>query len=218
MDVGGRATRCTSTRLPQSTLGTVARRSILLLVTGLLAMGLPGAALAQQAEPEAEERSGGDEMYRIGVGDVLDIQIYEQESREEVMVRPDGRITVPLIGDVTAAGTTPPELAKRVGEKLSVYVENPTVTVAVREIHSYRVYVLGEVADQQMIESNTPLRLLEALAIAGGFNDFAKKEIMVLRGSGPEARRFEIDYEEIVEGRSADSNFRLRAGDVVVVR
>jgi polysaccharide export outer membrane protein len=215
MHGGGRETRSISTRLSRSLSRLAAHALVVLVAAGL---GAAVEAQAQQGAEGADPPSATDAPYRIGVGDVLDVQIYEQETREQVLVRPDGRITVPMIGDVKAAGATPPELASRVAEKLSVYLENPTVTVAVNEIHSYRVYVLGEVADQQMIESNTPLRLLEALAIAGGFNDFAKKEIMVLRGSGPEAQRFEIDYEEIVEGRSADRNLRLLAGDVVVVR
>jgi polysaccharide export outer membrane protein len=214
MHVGGRAILSTVTRLPQSPITD----TVPLLLALVLAVGFGGATPAQQDAPAEPATGAAEEIYRIGVGDVLDVQIYQGETREEVLVRPDGRITVPMIGDVLAAGATPPELASRVSEKLSVYIENPTVTIAVREIHSYRVYVLGEVADQQMIESNTPLRLLEALAVAGGFNEFAKKEIMVLRGSGPEAQRFEIDYEEIVEGRAAGDNLRLLAGDVVVVR
>jgi polysaccharide export outer membrane protein len=171
------------------------------------------------AEPSPSEESSSEEAtFRIGVGDVLDVYIYEEEAREECVVRPDGRITLPLIGDVPAAGATPPELARRVTERLEPFQESPTVTVAVREIHSYKIYVLGEVAEQQRIESASPLRLLEALAIAGGFNEFAKKEIMVLRGGGDQAQRFEIDYEAIVEEGSLEDNLRLESGDVVVVK
>lgn len=193
-------------------------------------MALLGAALilggtlcyADEADPAGPAGEAGaseqDATYSIGVGDVLDVHIYEEDAREECVVRPDGRITLPLIGDVEAAGASPPELADRIAAQLAPFQESPTVTVAVREIHSYRVYVLGEVADQQMIESNTPLRLLEALAIAGGFNEFADREIMVLRGSGEETRRLQIDYESIVDGETPEDNLLLRSGDVVVVR
>lgn len=210
------ASRLARNGLPSSLSRQLAKGMTLALV---LAAGM-AAIPAQQddAEPAAEPASPQQAAYRIGVGDVLDVYIYEEDAREECVVRPDGRITLPLIGDVPAAGLTPPELADRVTEQLEPFQESPTVTVAVREIHSYKIYVLGEVAEQQRIESASPLRVLEALAIAGGFNEFAKKEIMVLRGSGEQAQRFEVDYDAIVEEGSLEDNLRLESGDVVVVK
>lgn len=189
------------------------RRRTLFVILFLCVWGA-AVATAQTTAPAAD-----DYVYRIGVGDVLDIYVYAEDSREECLVRPDGRITLPLIGDVEAAGSTPPELAERIKQKYLTFQSQPNVTVAVREIHSYRVYVLGEVGGPQMIESNTPLRLLEVIAIAGGFTEFAKKDVVVLRGQDESAQRFEIDYDELVEGKASSSkNLLLEAGDTVVVK
>jgi polysaccharide biosynthesis/export protein len=191
----------------------IGRRRTLFAILFLCFWGA-GVAAAQTTGPVAD-----DPVYRIGAGDVLDIHVYAEDAREECLVRPDGRITLPLIGDVDAAGATPPELAERIKQKYLTFQSEPNVTVAVREIHSYRVYVLGEVAGSQMIESNTPLRLLEVIAIAGGFNEWAKKKLVVLRGQDESAQRFEIDYDELVEGKASSSrNLLLEAGDTVVVR
>jgi polysaccharide export outer membrane protein len=132
-------------------------------------------------------------------------------------VRPDGRITMALVGDVVAEGLTPPELAARIRKALEPFQKEPTVTVAVQKINSYRVYVLGAVNSQGMIQSSTPLRLLQALAVAGGLNEFAKKTVVVLRDrKGEPPLRMTMNYNKIVSGDQPEMNIRLEPGDMVV--
>lgn len=183
-----------------------AARALIIVIALLLGAPL----LAQQGQAPA-----ADGAFRIGVGDVLTVFIYG-ESREQVTVRPDGMITLPLAGDIRAAGLTPMELAGAVKTSLAPLREVPTVNVAVQEIHSYRIYLLGKVGSQQMIESSTPLSLLQALSIAGGLNEFASKKILVLRESGGVRERLEMDFDRIIKGKAPGQNIRLLSGDVVV--
>jgi polysaccharide export outer membrane protein len=190
----------------------------------LLFCAFPALAAGAAAPPESPAPAGAAAvqarpLYRIGVGDRLDIYVVEDNTHADCLVRPDGRITFPLVGDVEAEGQTPPDLAARIREGLEPYQKQPTVTVAVREINSYRIYVLGNVNTQGMIQSPAPLRILQALAIAGGFNQFAKKELVVLRDrKGAPPMRIPVNYSRIVSGETPESNVRLEAGDVVVVQ
>ncbi len=168
----------------------------------------------------ADEESGSDTRppYTIGIGDVLEVFVYEEDSSETCLVRPDGMITLRLIGDLAAAGQTPANLRETIKTALSRFQQDPTVSVTVQEINSYRIYVLGKVAAQQAIESNVPLRLLQALATAGGANDFADGKVLILREGAKGQERIEIDYEDIIKGRAPRDNVWLKADDVVVVQ
>jgi polysaccharide export outer membrane protein len=180
-----------------------------------LAATAPG-ALAQGAAAPAPAASARAE-YRIGFGDELSIFVFGEEREHEVVVRPDGRITLPLVGDIDAEGMPPALLAKSIASKLEPFQKEPVVTVAVRAIRSYRLYMLGKLGTQGMIESPTPLRLLQALAMAGGLNEFAtKKKIMVMRESGESPTRIAIDYDDIIKGKAPEQNIVLMSGDVVV--
>jgi len=166
-----------------------------------------------QASPVAE--------FRIGVGDRLGVFVYGgeifPEGKEVCLVRPDGRISLPLVGEVLAAGRTPAELAAEIAKKVEAYQEHPEVTVSIEEIHSYRVFILGEVQNQMMIESVAPLTLLQALAMAGGFTDYARGDVVVLRNAeGGKKERIEVDVEKILKGKAPAEDIPLRAGDVVV--
>jgi len=154
--------------------------------------------------------------YLIGYGDELSIFIFGEAEAHEVVVRPDGRITLPLVGDVEAEGVPPTLLAKSIAKKLEPFQKEPIVTVAVRGIHSYRLFMLGRVGAQSMIESPTSLRLLQALAMAGGLNDFANKKIIVLRDTLEGQKRIAIDYDDIIKGKAPEQNIMLMSGDVVV--
>ncbi|MDQ7087858.1 MAG: polysaccharide biosynthesis/export family protein [Acidobacteriota bacterium] len=127
-------------------------------------------------------------------------------------------ITLPLVGDVPAAGKTPQEVASVVAQAVSRFQKEPTVTVAVEEIHSYRIYLLGNLGAQQSLESSTPLRLLQAIAAAGGLNEFASKKILVLRDENGKQTVREVDYDKIIKGKAPDQNIWLRSGDVVIAR
>lgn len=195
---GGRRGRVVALRL---------RDMILFLLVAVVSTGAFAAGTATTQSAPA---------YRVGVGDVLAVFNYVDGTREEVIVRPDGMITLPLVGDVSAAGQTPSGLAKTVAEALSPFQEKTTITVSVQEIHSYKVYLLGNVGQQQQIESNAPLRLLQALSIAGGLNEFANRKILVLRDQDGQQKRIQLDYDKIIKGKAPEQNVWLQSGDMVV--
>jgi len=180
-----------------------------------VAVGFQAVASASEARKGAvaESRSEAPD-FTLGAGDLLSVFIYGEDGAEDCLVRPDGRISLRLIGDVQAAGHTPEELAKAIVEKLRPIQVDARVTVVVREIHSYRLYILGQVGQPSEIVSVQPLRLLQALAVAGGPAEFARGKVTLIR----EQRRIEIDYEDIIEGKNPDGNIWLLSGDVVIVK
>ena len=185
-------------------------------VSIVLLLGVLAPAAVAQAPGTAADAAPG---YRIGAGDVLLVFVYEEDSRDRVIVRPDGMITLPMVGDVPAAGKAPHEVAAVVAQAFSrFYKKQPMVTVAVEEIHSYRIYLLGNLGAQQSLESGTPLRLLQAIATAGGLNEFASKKILVLRDEDGKQTVREVDYDKIIKGKAPDQNIWLRSGDVVIAR
>jgi polysaccharide export outer membrane protein len=186
------------------------------LVLALALVAAPLAALAQQPAAASAPTAPARAEYKIGFGDELSIFVFGEEREHEVVVRPDGRITLPLVGDIEAEGMPPTLLAKSIAKKLEPFQKEPVVTVAVRGIRSYRLFLLGRVGSQGMIESPTPLRLLQALAMAGGLNDFANKKILVMRETTEGPKRFGIDYDDIIKGKAPEQNIVLMSGDIVV--
>jgi polysaccharide export outer membrane protein len=157
--------------------------------------------------------------YRIGAGDKLQINVYkEADLSPALQVRPDGRITMPLVGDVAAAGQTPMQLQRRLAESLREYVANPVVTVMVTEVADRVVYVMGEVAQPGAVPLKDSMTVLQALAMAGGFKEFARPgSIRVLR-KVPNSDRVEtipFDYKDAI--RNEAQVFYLAEGDTVVV-
>ena len=188
-----------------------------LVLTLALALGAaPLAVSAEQVAASGSPAAPARAEYRIGFGDELSIFVFGEEREHEVVVRPDGRITLPLVGDIDAEGMPPTLLAKSIAKKLEPFQKEPVVTVAVRGIRSYRLFMLGRVGTQGMIESPTPLRLLQALAMAGGLNDFANKKILVMRESTEGPKRIGIDYDDIIKGKTPEQNIMLMSGDIVV--
>lgn len=163
----------------------------------------------------AADASSKDE-YRIGIEDVLDIAVWNvAELHRTVPVRPDGKVSIPLVNDVTAAGLTPMELRDLLTTKLSEYVQNPDVSVVVREIRSLKVSVIGEVRTPGRYDLKGPFTVLDALAQAGGFTEFAaRKKITVLRGTGANLQRLPFNF---VAAVSQGENLLLQPGDIVVV-
>ena len=158
--------------------------------------------------------------YLIGPDDVLAVNVWkENELSEELPVRPDGKISLPLIGDVQASGLTPVQLQESIRTRLSIYLVNPTVTVIVKETRSHRFNVVGEVEKPGSFVLGQPLRVLDALALAGGFRDFAKTSgIYVLRlHANGSPQRFPFNYKQVISGRNLGQNIRLQPGDTVVV-
>ena len=156
--------------------------------------------------------------YRIGTGDKLQINVYkENDLTQALQVRPDGRITMPLLGDVAAAGQTPMQLQGRLAESLREYVANPVVTVMVVEVADRVVYVMGEVNMPGAVPLKGAMTVLQALAVAGGFKDFANKGgIKVLRKvAADKVETIPFSYRDSL--RSDAQPFYLAEGDTVVV-
>src|SRR5271163_2156285 len=159
------------------------------------------------------------EEYKIGAQDVLRIDVWkEAELTRTVPVRPDGKISLPLLNDVQAAGLTPTELSKVISEGLKKFINSPQVTVTVSEINSRRVYVTGEVAHAGAFPLLPNMTVLQALSSSGGFTQFAKtKAIYVLRSEDGKQVKHPFNYKEVVAGRKQEENIALQPGDVIVV-
>jgi polysaccharide export outer membrane protein len=188
----------------------------------LLAAGCGGTLRALPPASELEGHAAEDlANYRIGATDVLRISIWRQPelSVDTVVVRLDGKISVPLLDDVQAAGLTPLELKQVLTERYAEYITSPTVTVIVSSINSALIYVIGEVPRQGPMSIRGDFRVLDALASAGGFGPFAaRSNVKIIRnanGSGPVEFRF--DYDEFVSGRNLEQNILLLPGDKIVV-
>jgi polysaccharide biosynthesis/export protein len=160
-----------------------------------------------------------DADYRIGPQDVLRIDVWkEAEITRTVPVRPDGKISLPLLNDIQAAGLTPAQLTEVITTGLKKFINNPQVTVSVNEINSRRVYVTGEVAHAGAIPLLPNMTILQALSSSGGFTQFARvKKIYVLRTEDGKPVKHPFNYKEAVDGKNPEQNMLLLAGDVIVV-
>jgi polysaccharide export outer membrane protein len=156
--------------------------------------------------------------YQIGPEDVLDISVWKNpELSRTVPVRPDGKVSLPLLNDFRAAGLTPSDLREQLVARLSDFVPSPEVSVIVREVHSRKVAVVGAVKTAGRYELKSPMTVLEAIALAQGFTDFAARDrIVVLRQSGGTTTRIPFNYRKIADGMEQE-NFFVRPGDIVVV-
>jgi len=181
------------------------------LISGVLFLVLCGQNAVSQTRPEP--------LYVIQPNDVLEIFVWkEPELTRKVLVRPDGRVSFPLVQDMQAAGISPGELKVQVEKKLSEFLSEPEVTIIVEAIQSYRIYVLGKVQKPGAIGVEKPVTVLQALALAGGFQEFARDEEMsVIRSAGTENFTFDFNYKDVIRGKKSEQNILLRSGDVVVV-
>jgi len=170
------------------------------------------------AAPAPDPRVAGDE-FRIGPEDVLEIAVWDNaELSRTVPVRPDGRISLPLVNDIQAAGLTPMELRATVTTRLADFLPNPEVSVIVREVHSAKVSVIGEVRDPGRFELRGKTTVLDALALAGGLGEFADHDaIFVLRRQGSATTRLSFDFKRLAASRVEREPFLLHPGDIVVV-
>jgi polysaccharide export outer membrane protein len=157
--------------------------------------------------------------YVIGANDRLTITFWkDKDLSADVVVRPDGRISLPLLNDVDAAGLTPEQLRRRVLEVALRYVEDPSPTVVVREIHSRHVYITGNVEKPGAYPLNTPMTVVQVIATAGGLKEFvAGKNIVILRHESGRDVRFAFDYQAVLKGRKLQQNIEMRPGDTVIV-
>lgn len=171
--------------------------------------------------PYAKEPNPLQQEYVIGVSDLVHVEVWQHdEFRTHLVVRPDGRLTMPLIGDIQAAGLTPSELAADIKTRLSQFIKDkPTVNVSVPAINSYYVTVAGRVGAPGRFESGTYLRFSDALALAGGPTPFASPDdAFILRtGANGKTRKIPVNYRQVLNGEHLEQDLYLLRGDQLVV-
>jgi polysaccharide export outer membrane protein len=177
-----------------------------------------GQATAPTATAPAPAEGTGADSYVIGASDVLTITVWKESTLSgTVLVRPDGMISLALIGDVQASGMTPVQLANQIAAKLKKYIQEPNVSVVIAQIHSKVVYLLGEVGKKGPVEMTPGMTLLEAISSAGGLTDYANsRKIYILRNEPGSQRRIPVHYKQALKGDRV-FNVVLRPGDTIVV-
>ncbi len=188
--------------------------------SALVLVALASACATDAPAPPPEMVAGERKPYVIGVTDVLGITVWKnQELSVAVPVRPDGKISVPLLDDVQAEGLTPEELKEVLTEALSEFIAAPDVTILVQEMNSQLVYLLGAgVAGNGALPLRKEMRVLEAIATMGGFTIWAKKNrVRILRKTRTGMVEYVFNYGAYLAGKAPDSNIVLRAGDTIVV-
>jgi len=175
--------------------------------------------LAAPSALPAAEPVAGEMDYRIGPGDVLNIDVCKDPALTRMLsVLPDGKVAYPLIGELAAEGKTVAQLKKEIEGKLARYMNDPVVTVEVRQMNSLHIYVLGRVnaPGRSILSSN--VNVLQALAIAGGPNAYANRaRIRIFRQEGDKTSIIPFDYDDVTAGKNLGSNILLKRGDVVFV-
>jgi len=181
-----------------------------------LVAAVPAFSQASEAGPSP---SAAVSDYIIGPGDVLFISVWKDQAlTQSLPVRPDGKISFPLIGELAAGGRTVAQLQKDMEEKLSRFIPEPTISVGVQDIRSMFIYVIGRVNAPGRFAINAPVDVLQALAMAGGCNAFAEtKDIKVFRKTGSETRIMGFNYNDVSRGKNLEQNITLARGDVIVV-
>lgn len=178
------------------------------------------AARAKTAEPANRAMSVDNKSYVIGENDLLDIDVWKQtEVSKTVPVRPDGKISLPLVGQIQASGLTPLQLQSDITEKLKEYISNPEVTVIVVSPRSHQVNIVGQIARPGQYPLSESMTVLDAIAAAGGFRDFAKEtKVYVLRPMPDGTRvRLKFNYKNVIKGKDLQENVTLKPGDTIVV-
>ena len=189
------------------------KNSLLLISLAVVMLNLSTMAISQRAYAEPID-------YNIGIGDILEIVTWKEPdfSREQIIVRLDGKISFPLLDDVKAAGLTPVQLKKNIEAKLKEYVASPSVTVTIRNASSQRFYILGEVANTGEYPLVKNLTVLQAFALAGGFTEWAsKKEIILFRNENGKDKVIQINYKDIIKDKDFSQNVAIKADDTIIV-
>ena len=193
------------------------RSHFLSIIAFVLPFLLCGTMATAQKSVSAETSPSG---YKINAGDVLEISTWKEPdlSREDVIVRSDGKISFPLLNDIQAAGLSPTQLKNNIEKKLKDFVETPVVTVTIRAANSQKFYILGEIMNTGEYPLIKQLTVLQAFAMAGGFTEWAaKKEIILLRNENGKEKVFRINYKDILKGKDFSSNIYLKVDDTIIV-
>ena len=198
---------------------------ILIAGASLVFLIVTGLAHAQQGQaPSTGVKGSGavtadSDKYVIGPEDVLSIHVWKEEAlTRQVPVRSDGKISLPLIDEVQAAGLTPFQLKEQLTVRLKEFIDNPSVSVIVMEANSQKVYVSGEVKTPGVFRLRGETTLLQVIPMAGGFTEWAdQKRIVVIRKEGEKDKRIIVNYRKIVSGEDMSANIVLKSGDTIIV-
>ena len=168
---------------------------------------------------QADEGTNTDNIYRIQPGDILEVSVWKEEDLiKQVLVRPDGGISFPLVGNIQATGKSVTELQELITERLTKYIPDPVVTVATQKLDGNKIYVIGKVARPGEILANRYMDVVQALSVAGGMTPYAAdNKITVLRRENGKQRSIPFRYGDIEKGEDLEQNIILQSGDVVVV-
>ena len=180
----------------------------------------PPAAPARTAATAAAIAPPVPKDYLIGVEDVLSVVFWrDKDMSADVVVRPDGKISLPMLNDLAAAGMTPEQLAENVQRAATKFVREPGATVIVKEIRSRKVYVIGQVAKPGTFPLGGDMNVLQMIAEAGGFLEDAKKDaVTIVRTENGTERRYRFNYDDVISGKRPQQNLRLLPGDTIIVR
>jgi polysaccharide biosynthesis/export protein len=180
-----------------------------------VACALLAAAAFAQSKSEVHAPPG----YVVGPLDVLEVLFWkDKDLSAEVVVRPDGKISLPLLNEIEAGGLTPEQLRLRVLESARRFVEDPTATIVVKQINSRNVYIMGEVLKPGTYPLGGPTSVLQLIAVAGGMTEFAgRDEIVLMRSIDGQTARHRVKYNEVLKGKNLEQNLLLQPGDTVVV-
>jgi polysaccharide export outer membrane protein len=194
-----------------------------LVIAGVL-LGLPMGCAPVSKEAMDEAAKPVSKEFLLGPEDVLEVSVWRnQDLSRIVVVRPDGKISLPLIGDVQASGLNASQVAAKITARLAEFKENPNVSVSLKEVNSYFIYVLGEVLKPGKYPLKSYVTVLQGVSMAGGFTPFASKyQMQVIRlrtnENGTENQiRIPVPYKELVSGKGEIENFILKSGDTIVV-
>ena len=186
----------------------------------LLLVLIQVACLTMISAVAAQQEKGTPDEYKIGIGDTLEIVTWKEPdfSRDQVLVRTDGKISFPLLDDLQAAGLSPTQLKRVIESKLKKYVTAPNVTVTIRIAGSQKFYILGEVVHTGEYPLTKNLTVLQAFALAGGFTQWAsKKEIILFRNENGKEKVYQINYKDIVDEKDFRQNVKIKADDTIIV-
>lgn len=167
-----------------------------------------------------ETKEAAADEYVIGAEDVLEIMVWRNEmlSRPRIVVRPDGKISLPLVGDIHTAGLTAKQVKEDIEKRLKEYEELPNVTVIVAEINSYYIYILGEVTRPGRYQLKSNISVLQAVSLAGGFTNWASpNSTVVLRRNGDKEEKIKVRYKKIISGSRPEDNIVLKPGDTIII-
>jgi polysaccharide export outer membrane protein len=192
----------------------------MLLLFIIASMAYPQADKETLSRKEAQVEIGTDsDQYVIGAEDVLSIHVWKEDAfTRTIPVRMDGKISLPLVQEIKAAGLTPLQLKEVLTRRLKEFIENPVVSVTVTEANSYKVYVSGQVKTPGVYRLRSETSVAQIIPMAGGFTDWAnQKKILIIRNENGREKRITVNYRKIIRGSDTDSNVILKTGDTIIV-